>query len=277
MKRQKFLTSLMLIAFSIAIVFSGCNSAAEQAAKLKQDSIKMADSLKKVAEEKEHKKHWEYEGEKGPDHWRELTEEYAACGGQVQSPIDIVGATKDKNLKPIVVDYTDLKEFKLTCNGHTLMVTVTEGDLKFNGGDYKPLQFHFHAPSEHAIAGKKFAGELHVVHKNAEGKLAVIGIMMKEGKENSVFKAIWGDVPQNTKEVVVQAPLNIEQLFPTNLSYYNYDGSLTTPPCSEGVNWIVLKTPIEVSKEQLEKLASMMPANNFRPLMPLNGRTIREL
>jgi len=275
--RKKITSQFALILATLFVfTFLGCNNASKDAEKAKQDSIKQADSLKKVAEEKEHKKHWSYEGEASPEHWKELNEEFEACGGKNQSPIDITGAVKDKALKALSLTYKELTELTILNNGHTVQINYPEGVFKLNDLDYKLAQFHFHCPSEHTVNGQSFAMEAHLVHKTADGKIAVIGLMVKEGKENQVFKAIWGDLPAEVDTISKQIKINVNQLLPAKLNYYHYEGSLTTPPCTEGVQWFVLKMPVEASKEQLAKIASIMPNHNARPVLPLNGRIIKE-
>lgn len=137
------------------------------------------------------------------------------------------------------------------------------------------LQFHFHAPSEHTIDGKTYPIEAHLVHKGQDGKLAVIRVFMKSGRENRFIQALWSNLPASEGENQVRGiSINASALPPANKSYYNYPGSLTTPPCSEGVNWIVLKTPIEVSPEQIEAFKSIYNGN-ARPVQPLNSREIQ--
>lgn len=218
---------------------------------------------------------WGYNGATGPSSWGELSSEFATCKqGLQQSPVDLK-STASANLPPIEFNYK-YTPFKVINNGHTLQVEYAPGSsIALAGKQYELLQFHFHAPSEHSIDGKTYPIEAHLVHKSQDGKLAVIGIFMKEGRENSFIQALWSNLPESEGENQVRGiSINASAMPPANKSYYNYPGSLTTPPCSEGVNWIVLKTPIEVSQEQIDAFKSIYNGN-ARPVQPLNSREIQ--
>ncbi len=219
---------------------------------------------------------WGYNGPAGPSNWGELSSEFATCQqGKQQSPVDIKSTTS-ANLPPIEFNYK-YTPFKVINNGHTLQVEYEPGSsIKIGGKRYELLQFHFHAPSEHSIDGKTYPIEAHLVHKSQDGELAVLGIFMQSGRENSFIQALWSNLPEEQGENQVRGiSVNASAMPPVNKSYYNYPGSLTTPPCSEGVNWIVFKTPIEVSPGQIDAFKSIYNGN-ARPVQPLNGRNIQD-
>lgn len=219
--------------------------------------------------------HWGYEGEAGPSHWGEISEEYATCAkGQKQSPIDISKA-QDENLTDIVFNYKPSK-INIINNGHTVQVNYDEGSsIKVNGSEYKLVQFHFHDPSEHTINGKSFGMELHLVHKNEKGELAVVGVLIENGKENAAYNTVWANIPLKAGEKKeLKETVNAADLLPASKLYYTYPGSLTTPPCTEGVTWLVLKTPIQMSQSQIDAFTGVHKGNS-RPVQPLNSRGIK--
>lgn len=221
--------------------------------------------------------HWSYEGQSGPEHWGELAPDFLMCSeGWNQSPINLVNEV-DANLPALKFDYysTPINEIN---NGHSIQQNVDPGSfLKVpeKNLEFELKQFHFHSPSEHTIDGKSFAMEVHLVHADKYGNLAVVGIMIDEGEEHPVLKQLWAFMPENPGETS-QEPIGIEEtnLLPPTREYYAYSGSLTTPPCTEGVRWIVLKTPIQASSEQIAIFKNRVgPATN-RPIQPLNARMI---
>ncbi len=219
---------------------------------------------------------WGYKGEIGPDRWGDLCVDYKLCkSGKAQSPIDIRKTVKT-DLPPVEVNYSEIPLTVLN-NGHTIQVNCESGGyVIYNGKKYNLLQFHFHTPSEHLFNGQVFPLELHLVHSDEEGNLLVIGVMLKEGSENPVIKKVWNFMPLEKGEVTKEdVKINPEQLLPESRGYYTYDGSLTTPPCSEGVTWIVMKEGIEVSKEQIDRFRSVYDLN-ARPVQPLNERVVKE-
>lgn len=233
----------------------------------------LAFSLNAAAKEG-HGTHWEYSGDTGPEKWGDLSEEFATCKtGKLQSPIDLNHGI-EAELPKISFNYKAVP-LKVLNNGHTIQVDQKgAGSAKIDGKDYDLLQFHFHYPSEHTVAGKAFPMEVHLVHKNAEGRLAVVGVFIKEGKENAALKAAWENMPEQggTEKVVDGATFNSSSLLPKEKGdFHRYHGSLTTPPCSEGVLWTVLKDPIEMSKAQIDKFKAVVHENS-RPVQPLNER-----
>jgi len=220
--------------------------------------------------------HWTYEGEEGPEHWGELDSTYTVCGtGTHQSPIEIASA-QEQNLANIIFHYQP-SEVNIFNNGHTVQVNYDAGSyIELDNVRYDVLQFHYHAPSEHVIDGKSFPAEIHIVHKNADGNLAVVGILLKEGTDNSAFDSFINNLPAEKSEVTdAGVTINANEFLPTIQTTFRYSGSLTTPPCSEGVNWLVMTNPVELSAEQLEKLDILFEDNN-RPIQELNNRPLVE-
>ncbi len=218
---------------------------------------------------------WAYEGKTGPDRWAKLSKDYHLCGvGATQSPINIARFS-GASVTPIEFDY-NLTPLEIVHNGHTVQVNYGPGSgITVEGKRYELLQFHFHAPSEHAVAGRQFAMEVHFVHQSADGTLAVVGGLMQIGDESLALREPWAIMPKKAgkprrEERVL---INGRDLLPSDTGYYRYMGSLTTPPCSEGVNWYVLTHPIMVSMEQIKKFVAAVGPNN-RPIQPLNNRLV---
>ena len=220
--------------------------------------------------------HWGYENnEEGPENWKNLCEGFSACGGQAQSPVNIESKNLEKSdkLRPINFKY-NTSNVDIINNGHTVQFNVTgDNKIKIKDKNYKLLQFHFHTLSEHTVNGKHYPAEMHLVHKNNEKDYAVIGVMFKEGKENELLKKYLDKFPSKNENYKTDEDFDLNVLLPKDKNYYYYSGSLTTPPCSEIVNWYVLKNPIEASKEQIQKLSKILH-NNYRPVQKLNGRKI---
>lgn len=217
-----------------------------------------------------------YSGDAGPDHWGELSAEWAACGdGMEQSPVDIAGATVNAELPDLVIDYSAAPA-ALFHKAHTWEVEYEEGStLTFLGEEYTLVQFHFHAPAEHSVDGTFADMEMHLVHRNADGDLAVIGVLINAGEENAFLAQFWDDFPAEEGEALQDYDVNATDGLPQDLGYYTYSGSLTTPPCSEIVTWIVLKTPVEASQAQIDAIHDVF-GDNARPVQDLNGRAIEE-
>ena len=220
--------------------------------------------------------HWGYEGAGAPHYWGDLKAEFATCKtGRSQSPIDI-SAVVVTQLPAIQIDYGDTP-LDIVNNGHTIKVNYQSGSsITVDGKRFHLLQFHFHSPSEHTIGGKAYPMVAHLVHKADDGQLGVIGVMIKEGRSNALLEQLWAHLPETAgSSVTVESEqINVSGLLPADLTYFNYSGSLTTPPCTEGVHWMVLAAPTEASAEQIARFRALYP-NDARPVQPVNGRTIR--
>lgn len=217
--------------------------------------------------------HWSYQGPDGPEFWGDLDPSFAMCkDGMKQSPIDLSNPTsEDAEDHKIRYRSTPLV---IINNGHTIQVDYNGNSyILLNNLRYRLLQFHFHTPSEHTKDGQVFPMEAHLVHMNDNGELAVIGIHMRIGEENDFLKAIWANMPTQEATVEVAKEINVKNFLPEDDGHYNYSGSLTTPPCSEGVNWIVLDTPVEISLAQLQAFQAIFPMN-ARPVQALNVRIL---
>ena len=214
--------------------------------------------------------HWEYDGAMGPENWGK---EFPTCGrGKSQAPLNIKGPF-EKVRYSVAPDYKQ-GQLKIVNNGHTIQVNVPVGSkIRIDGKPFDLLQFHFHRPSEEHIDGKPSAMVIHFVHKNAEGELAVLGVMLREGNENPGIKTLWTHAPKaEGPEVVPDGVMfNPGNLLPREMDFFHYDGSLTTPPCTEKVKFYILKTQVNVSKEQMAEFPFKM---NARPIQPTNGRPI---
>lgn len=219
--------------------------------------------------------HWSYHGETGPKNWKNLCDEFSDCGGKSQSPINIVTKEVEKNdlLEAPKFNYKK-SHFEIINNSHTVQFNISgENTVTLKGKEYKLLQFHYHALSEHTVDGKHYPLEVHFVHKHSDTDYAVLGVMYNEGKENKLFKKYLDNFPVKKGKFESEDKIDLAKLLPKDKTYYNYKGSLTTPPCSEVVNWYVLKQPIEASKEQIAKISKILN-HNFRPTMPINNRKV---
>jgi len=222
--------------------------------------------------------HWSYSGETGPEHWGSEDPEFATCGiGKHQSPIDIKN-TVVKDLPELKFDYKDVA-LKVTDTGHSFQVNAAPGSggLTIGGEHYDFLQVHFHDPSEERVRGQQYSMVAHMVHKNARGELAVVAVLIRTGKTNEFLKPIFDNFPAKgtTENAVAGKTVNVGKLLPAHHGYFTFDGSLTTPPCTENVRWIVLKTPVEMSEAQLKAFEARY-AHNARPTQPLNARVVEE-
>jgi carbonic anhydrase len=221
---------------------------------------------------------WSYSGSGAPEHWGTLQHEFAECQlGMHQSPIDIQN-TKASNSVNIQFDYV-ATPLTVANNGHSIQVNYASGStVTIDGEKYALLQFHFHTPSEHRIGGISSPMELHLVHRHLDAaksnQLAVLAVMLKEGDANPVIQQIWDNIPPmgQNRQILGQS-LNAIALLPQEADYYSYDGSLTTPPCTENVKWYIFEQPMAVSVEQIQAFQSIY-AQDARPLQPINGRTV---
>jgi carbonic anhydrase len=221
--------------------------------------------------------HWEYEGEEGPEHWGDLDASFAACStGHAQSPIDISSdSLQTVSLQDIKFDYHS-SAVNIFNNGHTVQVNYDEGSsITYNEIKYNLLQFHFHHPSEHTIDGEDFDMELHFVHRDDKGNLAVVGVLLNAGdEENTSFTELLDNLPPEKSDVqTLDFTVDAAAMLPEAHLFDTYVGSLTTPPCSEGVRWLVLTTPVDLSAEQIERFASIFELD-ARPVQPLNDRDL---
>ena len=223
--------------------------------------------------------HWAYEGETGPQAWGRLKPDFNICAiGKRQSPIHIEdGNTLQGPAEPVQFAYTP-SNGTVVNNGHTIQVDVQgENTITVRGSTYRLLQFHFHTPSEEQINSKRSPMVAHLMHKNNEGQLAVVAVLLDEGATSPFIAKVWTYMPLDTNDHVrmPHGLLNLSELLPTDQRYYQFMGSLTTPPCSEGVLWIVMKQPITMSKGQYTLFTQLYP-NNARPVQAVNGRVVRE-
>lgn len=220
--------------------------------------------------------HWSYEGEGAPIRWGKLNPDWAKCDlGTRQSPIDIRDGIRVE-LEPIVFDYKPAR-FNVLDNGHTVQVNLGGGNhITVMGKMYELVQFHFHRPSEERINGRASDMVVHLVHKDADGKLAVVAVLLMGGNPNGLVQTIWNNLPLERNDPVVPASLiDMNQLLPERREYYTYMGSLTTPPCSEGVLWMVMKQPVQLSADQIAIFSRLYPMN-ARPIQAGSGRLIKE-
>ncbi len=220
--------------------------------------------------------HWAYGGETGPKAWGGLKPEFARCAsGTRQSPIDIRGGIA-VDLEPVHFDY-QASPFRVIDNGHTVQVNIDGNNaISVAGRRYTLVQFHFHRPAEERIDGRSFEMSLHLVHKDAEGRLAVIGLLLDRGAAQPVVQTVWNHLPlEKHDEVVTRSVLDPTHLLPPDRGYYTYMGSLTTPPCSEGVLWIVMRQPVPLSQAQIDIFARLYPMN-ARPIQQAAGRMIKQ-
>ncbi|CAM3324131.1 carbonic anhydrase [Xenorhabdus nematophila] len=220
--------------------------------------------------------HWGYEGQGSPEHWGKLSPDFVLCEiGKNQSPINIQGALKTHHSKLVLAFQQDKQQ--IINNGHTIQINVSEGNtLRLDKETFTLLQFHFHAPSENEIDGKQFPLEGHFVYKDKDGSLAVLALMFQEGKANPQLAKAWQQMPTEVDQAaILTQPVDIKALLPEKLEFYRFSGSLTTPPCSEGVIWMVLEQPVSASDEQIKQFRSvLLHHSNNRPVQPLNGRVI---
>ena len=217
--------------------------------------------------------HWSYEGATGADMWGGLDPSFAVCDtGVQQSPIDLAGAipTGGGGLE-IQWQPTD---GEVVDNGHTIQINMAEGNtITLEGRQFSMLQFHFHLPSEHTVEGGVYPMEVHFVHQSAEGDLAVVGVFMDAGQPHAATQAIWDAIPGVDEAPAPLAGIDPNAFLPEGRAYFRYAGSLTTPPCSEVVSWVVMTESIAVSQEQVDAFAALYPMN-ARPVQPLHRRFI---
>lgn len=234
-------------------------------------------TLSSMAQEGGHPKHWGYAGEVGPEHWQEFESDFGVCSsGRNQSPIDLNNFI-EAELPRIAFDYKP-GGHQVVNNGHAIQVNYNPGSkITVDGTDFLLKQFHFHSPSENTIKTKSFPMEAHFVHADAKGNLTVVALMFERGDSNKLLEKVWPQVLQleNGKEAL-RPEVSAADLLPGNHDYYRYNGSLTTPPCSEGVRWLVLKHPVKATAEQLAMVGKAIGHPNNRPVQPVGARPILE-
>jgi carbonic anhydrase len=235
------------------------------------------------------KTRWEYAGPKGPDHWTELDPAYAACNGRQQSPVDVVNPQKAD--LPVLRFESHSGPLKgLTNNGYTIRVNYHDapgtGNFMWVGDErYQLIQFHFHRPSEETIHGKGAAMVAHLMYRSGDGKVLGVAVLLNAGKPNATVQAIWDHMPMTESKVRADFSHEEEEvpgvmidpgaLLPKTFGYYTYMGSVTAPPCTEGVAWYILKTPMQLSSAQIKAFAKLYP-HDVRAAQPLNGRIVKE-
>jgi carbonic anhydrase len=220
---------------------------------------------------------WGYEGSEGPKNWGDLNAKFAPCKtGHRQSPIDIRNARK-ADLPAIEFQY-DTSPLDIINNGHTIMINYAPGSfIRVGNKQYQLKQFHFHRPSEEKINGKTYDMVVHLVHADQDGNLAVVAVLLKQGTDNQLVRELWKALPteKDEEEMHKNIPIDVSGILPADKGYYTFQGSLTTPPCSEGVTWFVLKQPVTVSETEIAQF-SRLYRHDARPTQPAYGREILE-
>ncbi len=225
-----------------------------------------------LAAQSAHTPHWGYGAENGPAHWAAMNPANALCAaGKRQSPIDIPAGAPTQ-AAPVAFGYT-ASAASVVNNGHTIQVDLQNGGtLRFGGKTYTLKQFHFHTPSENTVSGKHYPMVAHLVHVSSSGELAVVAVMFVEGEGGGVVDALPRPGTQGAAQAV-PGSVDAVALLPADKAHYTFEGSLTTPPCSEGVQWIVMKTPVPVSHATLAGFEAILH-DNARPTNALNGRAV---
>lgn len=220
--------------------------------------------------------HWGYVGIEGPAHWAMLSPEYVACeAGSKQSPINIHAAHHADTQQTLAFHYRPT-QVRVANNGHTIQVDYRSQSVLLVGDKvYSLRQFHFHDPSEHEIEGVRYPMELHLVHQDPRGHIVVVSVFLELGAANSWIAKIWNWMPKTTTEELTPLSMNIADILPAHTHHYMYEGSLTTPPCTEGVRWILLKEPVQISADQRNQFADII-GENARPVQPTYERSVVE-
>jgi carbonic anhydrase len=221
--------------------------------------------------------HWSYDGGTGPSHWGNLSAQFAPCkAGHHQSPIDIE-STQKADLPAIQFDYKDTP-LHIIDNGHTIMINYAPGSsIRVGDKVYELKQFHFHRPSEEKINGKRYDMVVHLVHVAQDGSTAVVAVLLQQGGDNALIDELWGDLPsqKNQEELLDKVRINVSSLLPADRGYFTFDGSLTTPPCTENVTWYVLKHPVTVSAAEIREYSKLY-RDDARPTQPTYDRVVQE-
>lgn len=217
---------------------------------------------------------WSYQGDGAPEHWANINQDYNRCSGFNQSPINVTN-TIQADIAPLKFDYHATAQTIIN-NGHTIQINFTDGgDLHLDGDIFYLKQFHLHTPSENKIEGTSYPLEAHFVHMNKQGALAVVGVMYAEGLQNLSLAKLWNQLPKEINtEIKLNQDIQAADFLPKQQQYYRFNGSLTTPPCTEGVRWILFKDIQTASTEQIKSFAALMEHGNSRPIQPVNARII---
>jgi carbonic anhydrase len=260
------LAPLLFCLLVLALVVSGCRSSSDE------DETTAADTPTETVAQEQTTMVWSYGGDMGPANWASIDEAYAACAGPQQSPVDLAADDEAQQVN-IELDY-EAALGTLFDTGHGVQVNVEGGTMTIDGKAFALKQFHFHTPSEHTLDGTSYPAEVHLVHAADDGELAVLGIFYEEGEANDFLAPVWEDLGSKS-DIQTAAPmeLNVANMLPSDRVTYTYPGSLTTPPCSEGVRWHVMQQPLTLSAEQLAALTAIYDNNN-RPEQPLNDREL---
>lgn len=250
-------------------------AAAAKARKAREAQQKLAAVAPPPVHNPFHGNHWSYDGETGPANWGRNPAWSQCAVGKRQSPIDLRDGMK-VDLEPITFDYKP-SSFNVTDNGHTVQVSVGPGNyLSVQNRTFELVQFHFHRPSEERINGRGFEMVVHLVHKDVDGKLAVLAVLLERGAAQTMIQTVWNYIPLEKHDTVTPAVvLNPADILPARREYFTYMGSLTTPPCSEGVLWMVMKQPVQASPAQMAIFARLYPLN-ARPIQANSGRVVKE-
>lgn len=229
--------------------------------------------------EKSHSKEWSYQGETSPEHWAEI-EKNSDCSGTRQSPVNIldINTVEDGNIESVInLHYSPETILKMVRNnGHSIQFDFDKGDsISYNKINYDLVQIHFHEPSEHTVNGIRYPIEIHLVHQSKEKYYTVLSVFGVEGEKSEAFEEMESFLPlKKGEEREIDKAFDLSRIFPQNKTYYSYGGSLTTPPCSETVQWVIFKDPIVISLEEVLKLKDNMPLENYRNEQHLNNRTV---
>lgn len=219
---------------------------------------------------------WAYRGNTGPRDWAGLSPDYEACGnGRVQSPVNI-RHTEKVELPALDFQYSTVAATVVN-DGHMIRVDLPQGNhLKVGDERYELVQINLHSPSEEQINGRHKAMTAHFVHRNADGKLAVVAVLLQTGRHNDAFQPVFANLPRGRNADPLQGiEVDLAAMLPDQRKYYAYEGSLTSPPCTEGVSWMVMKAAVPVSKQQKAEFRRWFP-RNVRPVQPLYGRVVKE-
>ena len=277
MKKLLYYASLSTLLLGSLSACSGQETSDKTAVENKTEVVKTVAETKKDTGHGE--AHWSYEGETGPEHWGEIAAEFASCSrGKEQSPInlDVEEVKKDSKQQQIEINYAPTT-VNVVNNGHTIQANLSNENNKIviDGTEYKLVQFHFHTPSEHQFDGENLPIEYHLVHKSSDDKLAVLGVMVEEGAKNKTLANIWSNLPKEETEegIEVKEPVDLTTLLPEDQASFRYNGSLTTPPCSEGVKWTVFEETVQMSADQIKDFSDIFSENN-RPVQQLNKRQV---